>query len=300
MTKKGSVKVKKYYTPDEIKQLSLQEMMDITSAAATPEPAFTSDNSTCVHNLFYSWHGCLSDKEPFPKETADIIKQCAPLWEKEGIELLKFTEKSNILQILCKVHPKTSPETFAHRIKGRLAYAFREASIPVKFSRSIGFRSLGFNTSEVVKHYIDGQVKKEDLADERYREILKQFTCSDNSIDFSDAHKNRRSRYWYNLHLVIVIADRSIRITKDETFEKIRAIIPAIAEKHQHKIADFSVMPDHIHIAMQANPENTPYEIGLSFLNNLTYTMKMRYFWNEEFYVGTFSEYTVGSLGVKR
>lgn len=286
--------MKKYLTPDEIKKLSLQEMIALSTNS--PEEIFTTKNTSCVHNIFYSWHGFLSEMAQFPPGTEKIVEQCIPLWKNDGFELLHFTNKRNVLQILCKVEPGISPEKFAQKIKGRLVYAFRQSSIYLKFSRALGFRSLGFNTSTIVKNYINGQVDKEDLADSRYKVILKQFTCSDRSTELINPHNNKRSIYWYNLHLVIVIAERSNPITKDEVFEKIKRLIPAVAKKHQYKIADFSVMPDHIHIAMQGNPEESPYEIGLSFMNNLAYMMKMKYFWRDEFYIGTFSEYTVDSV----
>ncbi len=291
--------MKKYLTPDEIKKLSPEDMLKITCSDSEPQPTFSPKNTSYVHNLFYSWHGILSDKIDFPPTTENIIKQCIPLWKKDGFEFLHATNTAKPLQILFKVQPNISPEKLTQKVKGRLLYAFRQSGIYLKFSRALGFRSLGFNTSKIVKDYIDGQVEKEDLADNRYKEILKQFTSSDNKVHFNDPHKNKRSRYWYNIHLVIVIADRGLPITKDAVFKKIKEIIPLIAKKHCHYISDFAVMPDHIHIAMQANPEKSPQEIGLSFLNNLAYMMKMAYFWSNELYVGTFSEYTLKDLGVK-
>jgi len=292
--------MRKYLTHTELKKLSLEEMLQLTSEEGTVEPAFNPQNSTCVHNLFYSWHGVLSEMQTFPNNTPEVIKQCIPLWKKDGFEFIHFQNRGTILQILCKVQPNISPEKFSQKIKGRLTYEFKQFSIYIKFSRALGFRSLGFNTSEIVKKYIGGQLAKEDLADNRYKEILRQFTESDNSISFSDPHKNRRTRYWYNIHLVIVLEDRRFPITKDANFAKIKNIIPGIASKHNHKIANFAIMPDHIHIALQADPGKSPYDIGLSFLNNLAYVMKMRHFWRSEFYVGTFSEYSLSSIGVNQ
>jgi len=273
-------------------------MLNISSKQNSPEPSFDLSNTSCVHNLFYSWHGVLGKMKNFPQNTPEIIKQCIPLWTNDGFDFIHFKNKNPVLQILCKTQPNISPEKFSQKIKGRLTYAFKHSSAYLKFSRALGFRSLGFNTSEIVKKYIKGQIDKKNLADNRYKEILKQFSQYDNSISFTDPHKNKRSRYWYNIHLVIVIANRQSPITKNTTFNKIKNLIPAIATKHEHKIADFAIMPDHIHIAIQANPEKNPYEIGLSFLNNLAYAMNMRYFWRNEFYVGTFSEYSLNSLGI--
>lgn len=55
-------------------------------------------------------------------------------------------------------------------------------------------------------------------------------------------------------------------------------------------------MPDHLHVALRGRIENSPEEIGLSFLNNLAYALGRNRIWKDEYYVGTFSEYDVDTL----
>ena len=63
-------------------------------------------------------------------------------------------------------------------------------------------RSLGENTSKIVEDYIRGQVGKEDIADPRFRHIMRQFTVTRNDIRMADPSETNSGRYWYNLHVV--------------------------------------------------------------------------------------------------
>ena len=57
-----------------------------------------------------------------------------------------------------------------------------------------------------------------------------------------------------------------------------------------------SIMPDHIHVSLKGNPKMSPVKIGCSFLSNLAYVLGNNHCWNDEFYVGTFSEYGLNRL----
>jgi REP element-mobilizing transposase RayT len=95
-----------------------------------------------------------------------------------------------------------------------------------------------------------------------------------------------------------VIEKRDYQITRSDVFEQIHNYLLKIAEKKKCIIAKFAIMPDHIHIALRGNIELSPYEIALSFLNNLAYVLRKGKFWSNEFYVGTFSSYALDQIGV--
>ena len=64
-------------------------------------------------------------------------------------------------------------------------------------------------------------------------------------------------------------------------------------------IPEVSVMPDHIHMTLRGSIEHSPMDIGLASQNNLSFVLGYNRTWSEEFYVGTFSEYDVQSIGGK-
>ena len=102
------------------------------------------------------------------------------------------------------------------------------------------------------------------------------------------------SGYWYDLHLVLVVADR-FRITAPEQLGRIRDAALAVAVEGGHRIAALSVMPDHVHMALRGNIERSPEEIALAFQNGLARAAGCRV-WQDGFYVGTFSEYDLNVI----
>lgn len=266
-----------------------------------PQPRYSQKSMSCVNNLYFSWDGWMSKKVLVPKSAKNAIQSQIENWKNDGFILKTWQVKNDMIQILFKVEPEVSPTLFTQRVKGRLDYAFRKLASPVKFSRKVGFRAIGDNTRIIVNNYIKKQVEKSDYIDLRYKDTLENYTLFKEHDDLSKPYIKSHGRYWFNIHLVLVIKDRKIPITKDETMEVIKNFIFKIAKKKKCNIGHFSIMPDHIHISLKGNPELSPCDIGLSFLNNLSYVL-MKYLginfklWSDEFYVGTFSEYSIKQI----
>mgnify|MGYP001571649667 CR=1 FL=1 len=250
---------------------------------------YTGHNVRAAHVLRYDWTGWPTDGTAFPPQAAAAIQAAAPLWEQDGLHLLTPLVAPGKVQLLFSVTPHVSPTFFCMRAKGRLQYALRQAGAPVKFSRKVSFRSLGENTDEAVGNYIRGQVGKADLADPRFREIMRQFTLKNDDVRLAEPSESNSGRYWYNLHVVLVVADR-FRITNPERLGRIRDAALAVAAEGGHRIAALSVMPDHVHMALRGNIERSPAEIAMAFQNGLARAAGCRV-WQDGFYAGTFSEY---------
>jgi REP element-mobilizing transposase RayT len=279
---------------EEIAKLSFEDALKSMESELTP--LYTPGNTTCVHALHYSWAGWRSQGLPLSASTGAAVKQCSSLWQQDGFLLKKQSLKADMIQCLFAVEPDIAPVKFTQRVKGRLDHQLRQQGDPIKFSRKVGFRCLGENIRETVNNYVQKQVCKSDYIDPRYKQFLSQFTVDDADNDLAVPVAKSHGRYWYNIHLVIVVADRKFPIKHEDKLEKIRSYIPKIAAKKGCKIAHFSILPDHIHIALKGNPELSPYTIGLSFMNNLSYVLGYNWTWSSEFYVGTFSEYALSKL----
>lgn len=250
---------------------------------------YTAHNLSPAFALHYDWTGWPTAGTTLPPETVAVARETASLWEKDGLRLLKPHATAEMVQILFSVTPKVSPTFFCMRVKGRLQHALRKCGTPVDFSRKVSFRSLGENTSDVVEHYIRGQVGKADFADPRFRETMRRFTVVSDDARLAEPSESNSGRYWYNLHLVLVVADR-FRVTDPEQLGRIRDAAFAVAAEGGHRIAALSVMPDHVHMALRGNIEHSPEEIALVFQNGLARAAGCRV-WQDGFYVGTFSEY---------
>ncbi len=262
---------------------------------AKPRPIYTPRSVRKVHHLRYDWTGWLSDEVSFPLTTKDAIQECAEAWRSDGLALAEHRIHNDRVQILFDVEPEVSPVICTTRTKGRLQHALRQAGTPVRFSRKISFRSLGENIDTTVEKYLRKQVRKEGFVDQRYVEKMRAFTIENEAVELSEPVATQSGRYWYGLHLVVVMAGRR-RLVDYELMGSIRDTCLAIGRKKGCGIKAVSVMPDHVHLAIKGNVEMSPDEIALSFLNNLAFLMGQNRVWKDEYYVGTFSEYGMDTI----
>jgi REP element-mobilizing transposase RayT len=149
-----------------------------------------------------------------------------------------------------------------------------------------------------VEAYVRDQVANEELADERFREMLHSFTVVDPQVDLSVPTETNSGRYWYNLHLVLVVSQR-YRIGEPATLARIRDTVVRICTKKGHAASTVAVLPDHLHLALRGAIEQAPEAIALSFLNNLAYALDQRPWWQAGYYAGTFGEYGMAAVRSK-
>lgn len=250
---------------------------------------YLSHNNHPAYLLRYDWTGWPTEGTNLPSEITEIAAKTASVWEKDGLRLLHPQATREKVQLLFSVTPGVSPTFFCMRVKGRLQHALRKKGMSVDFSRKVGFRCLGENTSTIVEEYIRKQVGKAELADARYAKILESFTVLKDDVDLSVPAESNSGRYWYNLHVVMVVAGR-FRITNPFTLGRVRDSAFATADGEGHRVAAVAVMPDHTHLAVRGNIDCSPESIALQFQNKLAKAVGCRA-WQDGFYVGTFSEY---------
>ena len=184
---------------------------------------------------------------------------------------------------------------FTSRVKGRLQYALRKSGLATKFSRKVGFRGIGDNHAAEVEKYINRQVDKENFVDPAFADFVRQFTVTEAGVHLDQPTRTNSGRYWYNLHLVLVVESRN-RFTDLESFKTLDRWCLKVAKKKGYAISTRSVMPDHLHLALRGNIEESPEGIALSMMNNLAYAFGNNPLWQFSYYVGTFSEYDMAAV----
>ena len=202
------------------------------------------------------------------------------------------------IQLAFSTIPTVAPTLFVARVKGRLQHALRLAGTPVKFSRKVAFRAIGENHTSDVESYLTQQVDRERFVDPRFSAMLKRFTEVDKSVMLNQPSESNSGRYWYNLHIVLVVADRA-RIQNETDFAKLDRALVMTATKHQYQVSVRAWMPDHLHVAVRGNIAESPAEIALAFMNNTAFAMGQNAIWQHGFYAGTFSEYDVRALSAR-
>lgn len=255
---------------------------------------YTGVNVQIPHKLLLDWTGWLSGGAPFPPATAAAVESAASAWAGDGLSLDTFRIAGDLVQILFATTPDVSPVFLAGRAKGRLQHALRAADAPVAFSRKVSVRSVGENTRADVEGYLARQVARGAFADPRFRERMARYTTTRDEVDLAAPAAGGHGRYWYNLHVVLVAADR-FRFGGDAILAGFRDAALAEAERGGHALKSVAVMPDHVHLALRGNIERSPREIGVGFQNVLAEVAGCRA-WQDGFYAGTFSEYDVSAI----
>ncbi len=255
---------------------------------------YTGVNVHIPHKLLLDWTGWLSDGASFPPATAAAIESAAPAWASDGLTLDTFRIAGDLVQILFATTPDVSPVLLAARAKGRLQHALRAAGAPVAFSRKVSVRSVGENTRADVEGYLARQVERGEFADPRFRERMARYTAVRDVTDLAAPMAGGHGRYWYNLHVVFVTADR-FRFGADDVLAGLRDAAVAAADQNGHGLKSVAVMPDHVHMALRGAIARSPREIGVGFQNALADVAGCRA-WQDEFYAGTFSEYDVSAI----
>jgi REP element-mobilizing transposase RayT len=175
-------------------------------------------------------------------------------------------------------------------MSGRLVSPAKERPLPKTSPSELSAR-VRWNPEA----YIERQVAKEPLVDPHSKAFLQQFTVRYPDVDLAVPSETNSGRYWYNLHLVLVSEGREGNHDA-EYLSTLRDQSPRIAAKKGHRISTLSAMPDHLHLALRGNIEETPETIALAFLNNLAYALGQQPVWCFGYYVGTFGEYDMNAV----
>lgn len=260
-----------------------------------PKPIYQADHLHGAYHLRFGWTGW-SSTGAFPEQISpSLLARVATEWENDGLRLLESSLSRRMIQLTFSAKPQVSPVDLAARVKGRLQYCLRKSGLTFQFSRKLAVRSIGENRTAEVQAYVLRQAQKEPLGDERFRQFLKQFTVVDPAVDLSTPTESRSGRYWYNLHLVLVVRERH-RIVDAARLTKIRDQSFQIGWKKGHAVSSLSVMPDHLHIVLRGNISHSAEQIALSFLNNLAFGLGQNAVWEFGYYAGTFSEYNMNAV----
>lgn len=175
------------------------------STTNTPKALYQPEVADGAYQLRYAWTGWPSPGCSFAERPVQLIEQTKPHWEQDRLRVLEYHWADECVQILFSTTPDVAPTFLAQRAKGRLDHAMRSAGVRVPFSRKVAVRSVGSNTRRDVEAYLERQVVKEQFVDKKFARRMGELTVVNPSVDLSQPTESNRGRYWYNLHLVLVV-----------------------------------------------------------------------------------------------
>lgn len=256
-----------------------------------PTAIYSPENVSPAYHLRYGWTGWPTVGTQFPPRPDDsFFTSLDHAWQTDGFRRVATNWQHDKIQFTFSVTPTVSPIHLTGRVKGRLQHAFRNAGLSVKFSRKVGFRALGDNRSSDVARYIQNQVPKERFVDAKFQAVLESLTRVGSPEAFRVPLASASGRYWFNLHLVLVVAQRG-RIDSLDCLRRLDRSIDASAAKHNYDVIARSWLLEHVHLGLRGNIAESPEEIGLAIMNNAAYAVGQNAIWQFGYYVGSFSEY---------
>jgi REP element-mobilizing transposase RayT len=262
-----------------------------------PTPIYQVAHVRSAFHLRYTWTGWPASGSLFPAvPNGAFFRALDEAWATDHLKRISTRWDADQIQFGFSTVPTVAPTLFVARVKGRLQHALRQAGSPMKFSRKVAFRAVGKNRRAEVTNYVLHQVDNESFVDPDFEAMLRRFTVLDEGVALDEPSESNSGRYWYNLHLTFVVADRA-RLRHESDFERLDRMVLATATKHEYRLAARAWMPDHLHLALRGNIAESPAEIALAFMNNTAYAMGQNAIWQNGFYAGTFSEYDVRALG---
>lgn len=260
-----------------------------------PEPIYT--EKSCSLSCPLQW-----GVSAFWREDAisdDWLPELTAALAPDGIRLHSHRlAKPQVSQFFVSTKPEVAPVTIVQRLKGRSQHLLRAAR-PKLWKGNYAIRSIGKVSRAVIENCIADQVGHHRFADPRACERLEKYQICNESLDLSETRSTSHGRYWYNLHLVIVRRDREAEWDQGRLLATRRMIVAA-AHAKRHLLSRASILPDHAHILLGCQIEESPLEVVLSYMNNLAYVHGMQPVFQFGAFVGTVGEYTNHAIQVEK
>lgn len=256
-----------------------------------PQPIYTPENVTPAYQLEYSLTVFWRTSPGTDSWLADL----QAVIESDGIRILQHRFRDvQTSQFLVSTTPTVAPILIPARIKGRLQNLLR-TSIPKVFQRNYDLISIGSTTGQKTEAYVASQV--EHRADD-FDQLRVEFTdlqIINPEIDLMKPRFNKRSRCTCNVHMVLVHRNRQ-RVTDQEIWLRLRDMLRRWAQREQCLLSMAGLLPDHLHITLGINPEQSPFQIALVEMNNVAWVHGMQPFLMHSFRVNTFGPYDLGAV----
>lgn len=255
-------------------------------------PIYTSENCVAAYQL--RWSLALFASAPLPSSDT-WLETLRTVVERDSVRLLEHhTSPPNTHFFLLSTPPKVALPQIVKSVKGRLQNAIQD-QVPQAFRRNFRLTSVGDTNRETVEAYVADQLGHHRMADDRVQQVFSEFQFEFPEVDLSAPVRSAHAEYAYNLHLVLVHAERWCEIRR-ERLQKTANMIRSAASAKRDQLSRLSVLADHLHVTLRPHYERSPQEVALSYMNNIAFAHGMNKMFSFSFYVGTFGEYDMSAI----
>ena len=256
-----------------------------------PDPLYTLASCQPAYQL--RWSLALFAEQPIPSP-AEWLEALKTSTERDGVRVLEYHAHDNVLFFLLSTRPDVSPPQIVKSVKGRLQNAIQN-SAPKAFRRNFRLTSLGDANRETVEAYVAGQLGHHRMADERVDRMLADFQFEFSEVDLSLPQRSAHGEYLYNLHVVLVHAERWNEVRRDRLQTTSDMIIRCAHDK-RHRLSRLAMLADHVHLTLGVPHETAPGDVAIGYMNDIAFAHGMTALFSSSYYVGTFGEYDMGAV----
>ena len=259
---------------------------------------------------FYLWFKTNYGR-PLLTENSRLLVQevLAEVCARESYHLLDTDCAQDNLRLLVSLNPRQPVSKVVNMLKGNVSRQFglafptqlKAQNCPSLWARGYFARSSGKVEIERVRQYLESQV-----AHHGYKGTWTGKLTFRNPNFKSPAFKLEHSFCMLDYHLVLATQDR-LPLFDEEIASKLINYVLAIGRKHRFVVDRMSMMPDHVHLIVEAVPSLSAEACVLAILENTRHWMTKRYtgvlkemdawnVWEPSFYAGTVGEYTTAQV----
>jgi putative transposase len=264
----------------------------------------------------YQVHVYLCFKTHFLREALDrdderavVSTTLTEVCNDEGYRLLDAKIDATHVRLLLSLKPQHEISNAVRKLKGTISRRFSQSfasrliqrQMPTLWGRGYFARSSGKVDLATVRQYVESQPSHHGYRG-NWTEGLSYRNPAFTSPAFSPAHAVTILQY----HLVLVTAFRR-SVFDDEIARKLFHYVLMVGQKRDFAVDRMTVLPDHIHLVIEAPPTVTVHDCALSLINNTRHWMNKHYsgvlkhtdvweLWRPSYYVGSVGEYTTAQV----
>lgn len=228
---------------------------------------------------------------------------------REQYHLLETSLSDNYLRLLISLKPEQTVSRTVQMLKGnvsrRFGFIYREELERQKtttlWAKGYFARSSGKVNLEAARNYVAAQVSHHGYKGE-WTSSLKYRNPAFKSPAFSLEHCLCMLDY----HLVLVTQFRT-PLFDEVIAPRLFEYVLTVGRKHGFAVDRMSLLPDHLHLLLQAIPSLSIHNCALAVLNNTRQWMEKNFWgvlketgawnvWQPGFYAGTVGEYSTAQV----
>ena len=229
--------------------------------------------------------------------------------EREQYHLLDKQISVDHVRLLVSLTPDQAVSEVVQRFKGNISRQFairfpnrlEQHQMPSLWAKGYFARSSGSVDDETIRSYIDRQIAHHGYRGS-WTEALRLRNHNFRSPAFKLAHCFTILQY----HLVLE-TDFHIPVFDDAIASKLFDYVIAIGKKHRFAVDRVSVLPNHVHLLVEAVPSLSAASLAEAVMRNTRYWMEKNFWgvlkqtkawdvWKPSYYVGTTGEYTTAEV----